>query len=238
MSIFSSAKLEKTTIRSYKKPERDGSFAEYEFMFNPESYSLSFQNNYNKAQGLGCTSSTTNFLNSSPETLRFKIIIDATEVAKDESSFAAINALLPSQRGYKVVNKIKFFREHIMEYDGDIHQPRYLVVSWGTLNFPCRLESVQINYTLFDNNGIPLRAELDVTFFYDRERKIQKAKNNTSSPDLTHVRVVKAHDQLPLMCEDIYGASQYYVYVAKANNLDDFRNIKPGQEIYFPPIEK
>lgn len=235
MSIFSSAKLEKATIRSYIKPEREGLlYNEYGFMFNPESYSISFQNNYSKAQGLGCTSSTANFLNSSPETLRFKIIIDATGVEED-LTFANLRSRKNTDR---VAKEIKFLREHIIEHDGDIHQPRYLVVIWGSLNFPCRLESAQVNYTLFDKDGIPLRAEVDVTFFYDRERKIQKAIENKKSPDLTHVRIVKAHDQLPLMCEEIYGASQYYVHVAKANNLSDFRNLKPGQEIYFPPIEK
>ena len=35
------------------------------------------------------------------------------------------------------------------------------------------------------------------------------------------------------MCEEIYGSSQYYLLVAKANGLDDFRNLKPGQENLF-----
>lgn len=237
MGIFSSTRLEKATIRSYETSERNGNFSEYEFMFNPESYSWSFQNNFDMAQGVGSTSSPAEFRHSEPETLRFKIIIDATEVAGE--GFALPQAIpLFEKDSYRVVEDIDFFRKHIMGYDGNIHEPRYLIISWGALIFPCRLKSVQINYTLFAKSGIPLRAELDADFFYNRAEEIQEAINNKNSPDLTHVRIVKAHDRLPLMCEDIYGASQYYVYVAKANNLDDFRNLKPGQEIYFPPIEK
>ncbi|MDO9615798.1 MAG: LysM peptidoglycan-binding domain-containing protein, partial [Bacteroidota bacterium] len=31
---------------------------------------------------------------------------------------------------------------------------------------------------------------------------------------------------------------KYYIEVAKANGLNDFRNLKTGQKIKFPPIEK
>ena len=30
----------------------------------------------------------------------------------------------------------------------------------------------------------------------------------------------------------------YYLRVAQANNLDDFRNLTPGQELFFPPLER
>ncbi len=36
----------------------------------------------------------------------------------------------------------------------------------------------------------------------------------------------------------IYGDSKYYLEVAKANNLTNFRKLTPGQEIFFPPIQK
>ena len=41
---------------------------------------------------------------------------------------------------------------------------------------------------------------------------------------------------------DIEGGPErekaYYLEVARANSLDDFRNLKPGTTIYFPPLEK
>ncbi len=36
----------------------------------------------------------------------------------------------------------------------------------------------------------------------------------------------------------IYGSSTYYLWVAQVNNLDDFRNLTPGQKIFFPPLEQ
>jgi nucleoid-associated protein YgaU len=61
---------------------------------------------------------------------------------------------------------------------------------------------------------------------------------NNSSPDLTHIRMVKDGDTLPLMSFRIYGDSKYYLEVAKANNITNFRKLTVGRKIFFPPIEK
>ena len=36
----------------------------------------------------------------------------------------------------------------------------------------------------------------------------------------------------------IYGDPLLYIEVAKANGLTDFRNLKPGRTLVFPPVEK
>ena len=68
---------------------------------------------------------------------------------------------------------------------------------------------------------------------YLRKKKELEAGKNSS--DLTHIRVVQAGDNLPLMCFRIYGDSSFYIKVAKFNKLNDFRDIKPGDHITFPP---
>jgi nucleoid-associated protein YgaU len=50
--------------------------------------------------------------------------------------------------------------------------------------------------------------------------------------------MVKAGDTLPLMTEEIYGDDKYYLEVARINNITSFRQLQPGTEIFFPPIEK
>ena len=65
----------------------------------------------------------------------------------------------------------------------------------------------------------------------------QGRQANLQSPDLTHRRVVKEGDTLPLLCREIYGAPAYYLRVAQVNGLDDFRILTPGQELFFPPFD-
>ena len=70
----------------------------------------------------------------------------------------------------------------------------------------------------------------------DQDVKKRVKKENKSSPDLTHSRIVKNGDTLPLLTKEVYGTSAYYLRVAQVNKLDDFRNLTPGQELFFPPL--
>ncbi len=120
--------------------------------------------------------------------------------------------------------------------NGKIHEPNYLVGEWGELIFSCRLGTVDINYTSFDRDGTALRAELEASLIADQAVKKRMAIENKSSPDLTHSRIVKSGDTLPLLSKEIYGDSSYYLRVAQVNNLDNFRDLQAGQEIFFPPL--
>ena len=124
-------------------------------------------------------------------------------------------------------------------YNGSIHRPNYLKVVWGTLQVKrCVLKSASIAYKLFKPDGVPLRAVVTANFTDTADDQTRVALAQDESPDLTHQRVFKAGDSLPLMCYQIYRDSSYYLEVARANNLDDFRNIRPGTPLNFPPLEK
>jgi nucleoid-associated protein YgaU len=70
----------------------------------------------------------------------------------------------------------------------------------------------------------------------DFKTKLRLAQS--SSPDLTHVRTVRSGDTLPLMAYRIYGDSSHYAMVARANNLSRLDAIRPGDELYFPPLNR
>ena len=95
-----------------------------------------------------------------------------------------------------------------------------------------------INLKLFKPDGTPIRAIATVKFKSSIEEQKRAAKENKSSPDLTHSRVVKQGDTLPLMCYSIYGDPKYYLQVAQVNGIGNFRQLIPGTSLFFPPIEK
>jgi nucleoid-associated protein YgaU len=110
---------------------------------------------------------------------------------------------------------------------------------WGTLQVKrCVLKSASIAYKLFKPNGIPLRAVITANFTDNSDDKTSQAIAQNQSPDLTHVRLVKAGDTLPGLCYQIYDDPNYYLEVARANGIDNFRNLTPGTKIFFPPLEK
>jgi nucleoid-associated protein YgaU len=108
---------------------------------------------------------------------------------------------------------------------------------WGSLIFFGRMTSMSTQYTLFKASGEPLRAKVDLQFVGTMSKSESQLVANRSSPDLSHVVVVRDGDTLPLLCNRIYGDSSYYPEVAQANGLAGFRELLPGQRLVFPPLE-
>jgi LysM repeat protein len=230
-------KLEKLKIKAYKNARRAGSpVGTIEAMFNPTSIKQDYSIKYGKKQGINTSNRNAKYISSDPSSLSLTLIIDGTGVTK-----FGIELLKPSK---SVAEQVNDFLEYTYHFHGAIHQPNYLTVEWGDLEFwgssefPCRLKSANVTYTSFNRDGTALRAEIEAELIYDEDPSKRVKKENKSSPDLTHLRVVKAGETLPMLCKEIYGSPSYYLRIAQINNLDNFRNLAPGQEIFFPPLEK
>jgi len=137
-----------------------------------------------------------------------------------------------------VADEIEHFLVVTGKNNGDIHRPHYLKISWGSLISKCVLKSADISYNLFRPDGKPLRAKVTATFAENIDDTLRVAEEGNNSPDLTHVRTVHQGDTLPLMTYRIYGDSKYYLAVAKANNITNFRELEVGRAIYFPPLNQ
>ncbi len=219
------AKLSKIIISSKDGKKQAGEKeSKYEVMINPSSVNHTHGINYATNQSDGMVNTDAKFQNVSPETLSFEIIIDGTGATGIK----------------KIVNdEIKTLKGVIYNYQGEMHEPPHAKIAWGdTLQFEGRLTNMDVTHTLFAPNGQSLRAKISLKFISSMDLEEQKKKKENASPDLTHLVTVKVGDTLPLMCQRIYNKSQYYLQVAKINNLVDFRNLVPGQELIFPPIKK
>lgn len=232
MSVLKLFKLEKLTIEAYADAarKRRASPASMEVMFNPTTYKRSHRVTYEgqKDQALNTPGRPARYAYTPPGSLAFTFTLDGTGV--HEMGVSA----LPSRRSVK--RDVATFEKLCLRMNGAIHEPNFLVVRWGDLAFPGRLKSLEITYTLFDQGGDPLRAELAVSFVEDKTTKTLMREAGKSSPDLTHLRIVKRGDTLPLLCREIYGSSRFYLRVARENGLDDFRCLVPGRTLTFPPL--
>lgn len=228
-------KLEKLRIGVYTDRMRKGKPQDtFEVMFNPESFSMKHKNVFQTRQGANTSGSQVLFSHSRSDRLSLKLVFDGTGVSN-----YGLDSLTGGGSG-SVSEQINKFRNLCFYMDGEIHEPKFLKIEWGDgplQIFDCRLDSVDIKYTSFEKGGAPLRAELTTMFIEDKDAEKLRRQEGKASPDLTHTRTVKDGDTLPLLCKEIYGSSAHYLRVAKANNLDGFRNLTPGQEIVFPPIE-
>jgi nucleoid-associated protein YgaU len=220
----------KMTIKSFKDPEYSEEIKDVEpfvVHVNPQTYTQSIQINFSEEQAPGTSANQNNHNNTEPVSLSFDFLVDRTGALGNDAD---------AENG--VEEDIDQFRKVALDFEGEIHKPRYLMLCWGSLIFKCQLEKLDIEYKLFNKEGKPLRANLKCAFREFKEDNLRVAEENKSSPDLSHFRTVAAGDTLPLLCHRIYGESQYYLEVARINGLSNFRTLAQGQRILFPPIDK
>jgi LysM repeat protein len=216
--------LERLRIRAYESADYSGSPAsEFEAYVNPSEITLSYEIEYDSAQGSGTTNSRMNFKSAKPGDLALTFFLDGTGA---------------NGRPSNVQEKVEQFQQ-VTGYNGQIHRTSYLIVMWGTLQIKrCVLKSASIAYKLFRPDGVPLRAVISASFSDNSDDTTRVAMAQDQSPDLTHKRIIKAGDTLPALCQAIYGSPKHYLRVAAANGLDNFRNIPAGTAVFFPPLEK
>jgi nucleoid-associated protein YgaU len=219
-----SGRLEKLLIKAYESADYSGSpVGLFESFVNPNEITLAYEMEYDAAQGSGTTGSRMNFKKVKPGDLSLTFFIDGTGA---------------NGNPIDVQERVEQFQT-ITGYNGNIHRPNYLKVTWGTLQVKrCVLKSASIAYKLFKSDGIPLRAVITATFTDSTDDQTRVALAQDQSPDLTHVRLVKAGDTLPAMCFSVYGDPRFYLEVARVNGIDNFPKLVPGTRVFFPPLEK
>lgn len=203
---------------------------EFVVMLNPSGFTHDRSISYNKTgskegegkEPLGLSASETKFGSTGPENVKFSIVLDGTGVVSSppddvKAKFTALKAI-------------------VYDYNGTTHETNIVQIKWGNFLFYGRLTSLSVEYTLFKPSGEPLRAKVNLAFVSYMSKTEEAARAQRNSPDLSHRLVVKAGDTLPLLCYQIYKDASYYGEVARINNLTDFRNLRPGTELRFPPL--
>ena len=230
--MAANGKLEKMLILAYESSEKAEGGGEpeakerFEVLINPESYTLEYKVQTENGQASGTSGTQLKFQYIMPEELTFEFLFDNTGI---------IDGMVKEEGIFDDVDR---FRKILTQYRGETHEPYHLKLIWGNLIFKGRAVDLSITHKLFNPDGQPIRSVAKVKFKGSIEEKKRANQEARGSADLTHVRKVKAGDTLPLMCHQIYGDPKYYPSVAKANLLGNFRNLKPGTPLIFPPIEK
>jgi hypothetical protein len=226
--------LTKMKIEAYSDPAYRSKVGEYSVLVNPEKLDVAYTLEYEEKAAHGNIGTQMKFKKVNPTEMTFNFVIDGT-------------GIIPGTEDKKEVDKeISKLMKVICDFDGSIHRPYYCKMIWGNLAsdhyyfsvFQGVLTQVTFQYKLFKPSGAPLRTVVIAKFKSAYEQGMRVAMERKSSPDLTHIRTVKEGDKLVLMTQDIYGTTDYYLEVARINNLDDFRHLKAGTQLYFPPIDQ
>jgi hypothetical protein len=121
------------------------------------------------------------------------------------------------------------------------HAPPRIRFHWGAkgISFKAIVESVQQKFTLFNPQGIPLRATLSVTFREYKTLEEQLKELNLQSSDHTKQRVVKRGDSLDRIAAEEYQDPGEWRHIADANAdvIENPRRLTPGTRLRIPLLD-
>lgn len=213
--------LEKLKIQAYTDDTLNSEAGSCTLQINPETVTQNSSVKFEPVDSTQTYKRIARYGTRDLETLDFTFYLDATGVVKLDGS---------------VADKLKELRSTVYDYDGSIHQTRYLKVLWGGITFPCVLTSMNVVYEMFNPSGTVLRAKVTLKFQEHLTAADALAEAQNQSPDMTHEVMVLPGDTLPLMCHRVYGDSAHYLTVAEVNHLDNIMVLDPGHKLRFPPV--
>ncbi len=193
----------------------------FHVMFNPEEYTLSKDNSFSSQNVLGLSGPVQQFLHGNLRTLDMELFFDTYERPDGPDRDVRTET-------EKVTNLLKI--------DSNLHAPPVLQLSWGSLQFRCLLARVNQRFTMFLEDGRPVRARLTVTFneFIDPEREAKAINRQTA--DFTKIHTVTVGELISSIAQRYYDDPQVWRPIAIANNLDNPRSIVAGQALKIPSL--
>jgi Contractile injection system tube protein/LysM domain len=186
-------------------------------LFNPPEYQLVKSNEYAEVAVPGLGSSLLQFVRGNAQTLSMDLFFDTTETGLDVRLHTDL-----------VVG--------LTDIDPETHAPPELLFLWGSLVFPCVLESVTQHFLYFDAVGLPLRAQLSVSLRSAEALRTLVAATPLQSPDRAKGRVVRAGDTLERIAAEEYGDPRQWRVIARASRIDDPLALTPGQRLTVPAL--
>jgi hypothetical protein len=193
-------------------------------LFNPTEYSIERANTYKATSIPGLSGPLIHFINGEADQLSMELFLDDW----NDPPFAT---------GPSVQQRINDVAG-LLEIDRDLHAPPPVRFVWGKLHFNAIIEKLSRKVTLFRPDGTPARATLSVTFKEYKTLPELVREPRQQSADKSKRRVIVGKDSLwALACRE-YGDAALWRLIAERNDLDDPRDVSPGDWVTVPPVPK
>ncbi len=203
--------LEKAIISNLDASE------DIEVLFNPKEYIIEKKTPWSEINVFGMDSPPVQFTIGERKRLTMELFFDTSEEKTDVRDHT---------------NKI----ETLMLVNAQEHRPPLLRFSWGNLSFDCVLEDLVQRFTLFMNDGTPLRAILKVVFKEYATAATQLSNTRRESADHTKRMVVREGETLASLSAREYNDPGKWRVIADANRIDDPENVRAGTIVELPPL--
>lgn len=188
-----------------------------EVLFNPKEYVIEKKTPWSEINVFGMDSPPVQFTMGERKRLSMELYFDTSEEKTDVRDYTT---------------KI----DKLMLVNAQEHRPPILRFSWGSLSFDCVLEDMVQRFTLFSDDGTPLRAVCKVVFKEYATAAKQLSNTRRESADHTKRMALREGETLSSLSAREYNDCSKWRAIADANNIDDPENISAGTIVELPPL--
>jgi len=201
--------------------------------FNPTDYSISRSNQWNVEPVVGKEEPKVEFTGAGQTQLQLSLMFDDSEAENGD------------------VRKITDPLFAAMEVDSELGgggknsgRPPKIEFGWGkTTTFKAVCTQLSINFTLFESNGTPIRAEATMTLL-QIEKPVRRgggSRNKPQNPTTHGIAGIRSHvvvdgDSLQGVAHRVYGDATKWRSIAEANGIDDPMALRRGMVISIPVL--
>lgn len=186
--------------------------------FNPKEYTVSKSVPWNPHATAGLDAPEMQFTTGQGESLALELFFDTYEKATSVKAHT---------------DKV----HRLALIDPTLHRPPMLLVTWGTLKFQGVIESVNHRFTMFLEDGTPVRATCTLAIREARSASEQREEaGELESPDHAKMHAVRRGETLQSIASEQYEDPGEWRRIADANGIDDPLRLEPGRRLIIPPI--
>jgi hypothetical protein len=212
-----------------KQPSSTGGKAkigEVRFQFNPSQFSVTKTASWQSKPGKDAEETTMpEFTGSEPRSMSVEVFLDATDspshdIVKDIELLFDCCTPAPESLGKNRPS------------------PPFVLFGWGkTMQFEAFVQSVSVNYTMFKQDGTPIRA-LATLALQEIPRPAQRQNPTSGALAAQRTHTVVEGDSLASIAYSEYGDPRLWRAVALANGIDDPMRLVNGTSLLLPTPEE
>jgi len=201
-------------------------YTEIECLFNPNEYTFSKQNTWKSDDAETKNVPQLSFKGGGSMTLKMELFFDTYTTGGDVSDIT------------NRIWKLMYIDEKAKGMNSAAGRPPLVEFQWGEKwSFQAVITSITQKYTLFRQDGTPVRATLNVDFLQAKEEGKYPGQNPTTiSYGGYKVRSIKEGDTIDQIAFEEYGDSAMWRYIADTNGLSNPSKLKMGQTLTIAPL--
>ena len=200
--------LEKATITKLRTGEQIA------VMFNPAEYTFDVANSFAEIGIPGLRTPPVQYVRGNARTLKMELFFDTFESRSDVRA-----------RTLQITS--------LLDADPSTQAPPILLFNWGGFSLQCVLESASQRFTMFGEDGTPVRATLNVAFKEYERVDVEITSGLFIGPPTVYN--IAQGETVSKVAELVMGDPAAWRAIADVNNIDNPRKLVPGISLIVPP---